>query len=857
MKRSAFWALTLIALALAGVASPHALGAEFGIPPGSLAIEALDDEGKPENLAGIHPDRLRISFGLEAEGSGTQARDLVFDVSPGLASNVDAVPSCPRVLFAYSAEECPPNTQIGVLSQETSGEKLELPVSNLEPAPGQAAAFGMKPLWTLPLLVMIRSSDYGLTFQAPDLAQFPLLGSGSIELWGVPADHQSGPPSQRRPFLATPARCGPMSLALRARSWQVNAPWLTATASSTPLEDCASLPFAPALRMALDNPIADAPTGAQIELTMPEDVDPDGRVSSQIEDVAVRLPDGVNVSPAGAQGMAACTDAQFGLGSSAEAKCPTNSRIGSIELESPQLQAALKGDIYLGEEHPGNRFRMLVSAPGPGINVKLVSALQADPATGRLSANLTDLPQIPMSRLSMNLEGGAQALLSTPVACGQSSAVGRFKPYSGGPPVERTIPLSISGRDELECGPTPFGPRMVAGATNSRAGRPTAFSVTLRREDGEQVPGRFAVTLPPGLNGAFAAVTRCSDADAASGDCPSASRIGQAVAEIGPGSTPAPLRGSVFLTGPYRGAPFGLVISFRAAIGVFDLGTVATRAALRVDRHSGRVTVATDPLPRIVAGVPIRFKTIGLDIDRRNLLRNPTSCEPTRVEASIQAAEGGVATATTPFALRGCNRLGFKPHFAMALTGPSELHAQGRPGLSISVRTGRGDTNLRDVSIALPRLLKFSSAQLREICSRRDASSGSCGPRAQVGTAQATTPLLNQKLRGSIFIVQPKGDGLPDLQIGLAAAGVELDLMSKSYRKNGRFVTKMTGLPDLPLSTVTMHLPPGRGSILSLRAGLCRNGKPRPLDAPIGASGQNGAYRQSSLSMTSEARCGR
>jgi hypothetical protein len=856
MRRGTLRVFALVALALAGIASPNALGAEFGIPPGSLAVEVLDSEGNPENLAGAHPDRLRIAFGLQVEETGTAARDFIFDVSPGLGSDIDAVPTCSRALFAFPLEECPANTQIGILSQDSFGETLELPVWNLEPAPGQAAVFGVKPLWTVPFVLTIRPGDYGLTFEAPDLVQFP-LGSGGIELWGVPADHQSGPASPRRPFLTTPTRCGPMSVALHIRSWEVNAPWLSDSASSTPFEDCASLPFAPQLQIELDNSVADAQTGARIELAMPEDVDPDGRASSLIEDVTLRLPEGVTVSPAGAQNLAACSDARFGFGSSAEAECPADSKIGTVELESPQLHVPLTGSIYLGEEHPGNRFRMLVSAPGPGVTLKLVSTLHADPATGRLSASLVDLPQIPMGRLSMNLDGGAQALLSTPVTCGHSSAVGRFEPYSGGSAVESVIPFSISARGGSECRPAPFAPRMVAGATNPRAGRSTAFSVTLRREDGEQIPSRFAVTLPPGLNGAFGVARRCGDAGAESGDCPSDSRIGQAVAEVGPGPGPAPMRGGVFLTGPYRGAPFGLAISFRAAIGPFDLGRVVTRAALRVDRHSGRVTVATDPLPRVVAGVPIRFKTLGLDIDRRGLLHNPTSCAPMSIEASIQAAEGGAATTKTPFALRGCNRLGFRPRFALALTGSAELHAQGRPGLSVSARTKRGDTNLRDIRIALPRLLKFSSAHIQEICSRRDASDGKCGPRTRVGTAYARTPLLAQRLKGPIFVVQPEGDGLPDLRIGLAAMGLEIDLLSESSRKNGRFVTKMTDLPDLPLSNFTMHLPPGRRSILALRAGLCKDGKARSLDVPIGVSGQNGAYRQSSLSMASKTRCDR
>ena len=52
-------------------------------------------------------------------------------------------------------------------------------------------------------------------------------------------------------------------------------------------------------------------------------------------------------------------------------------------------------------------------------------------------------------------------------------------------------------------------------------------------------------------------------------------------------------------------------MALHAAIGPFDLGTVPFRATVQVRRRTGRVTVATDPLPGDFEGIPIRFQAIG------------------------------------------------------------------------------------------------------------------------------------------------------------------------------------------------------------------------------------------------------
>ena len=99
-------------------------------------------------------------------------------------------------------------------------------------------------------------------------------------------------------------------------------------------------------------------------------------------------------------------------------------------------------------------------------------------------------------------------------------------------------------------------------------------------------------------------VPLCGEAQANAGTCPSASQIGTATVTAGAGPEPYAFSGPVSLTGPYGGAPYGLSVAVPAVAGPFNLGTVATRAAINVGLYDGRVT-ASGAVPTIVGGVPL------------------------------------------------------------------------------------------------------------------------------------------------------------------------------------------------------------------------------------------------------------
>jgi hypothetical protein len=830
---------------LLGTASA-APAAEFGIAPGSLSIRALDPTGDPFHRAGGHPDRLRLEFALNAVENGEATRDMVFALPPGLVGNPRAVAACPRDVFdQFAVAVCPPEAQIGTIELGIAETEEPQPIFNVAPAPDELATFGINFVVKFPIGLSLRPGDFGIEIEQRDSPQVFRIDGARIELWGVPADRQAETSTPRRPLLTTPTRCGePLSVALRVRSWRPGAPWVTASAQEqAPLTGCQELGFEPSLEFELTDPKADAPTGARVEVDVPQSEDADGTAASHLRAARVTLPDGMTISPVAAAGLSACTDSQLALGSAQKPSCPSRSRVGTLELLSPQLEEPLDGVLYAGEQHPDDRFRLFAVAKGPGIEAKLAGSLRPDPETGRLTAVLDDLPQLPFSRLGLRFDDGPGALLIAPLRCGPATAVASFEPYSGTATVESKDTATIApARPGSSCaGEPPFAPTFVAGTTPARAGRATTFSMTLRRGEGEQAAERLSVAFPLGLTARLRAAERCDSVAAAQGRCPAAARIGSALVEIGPDPGPQALSGDVFLTGPHRGAPLGMAMTFDAVLGPFDLGELTIRAAMRLDSRSGRVTVETDPLPRLVEGLPVRLRTIGLDIDRPGFMLNPTSCERAEIAATARSTGGDLSRLSSRFRARRCDALDFRPRISIGSTGAGGRR-DGNPGLRVTIRSRPGDTNLRAARIALPRTLGFDPSGLQAICSHRDAIDGACPRNARVGSALARTPLLRDPLSGSVYVVQPHGTGLPDLWTAIEGSGIRLDLRAKTRVAGRRVHATLLDLPDLPLSSFTMRLGTGGQSVLRFDRSPCA-ATARGAGAVAVLEGQNGAAR--------------
>jgi hypothetical protein len=96
--------------------------------------------------------------------------------------------------------------------------------------------------------------------------------------------------------------------------------------------------------------------------------------------------------------------------------------------------------------------------------------------------------------------------------------------------------------------------------------------------------------------------------------------------------------GRVYLTGPCRGAPYGLAVAVDAIAGPVNRGTVVVRQAIHVDPLTAQLRVVSDPFPTLAKGVPLHIRSVRVSIDKPRFMVSPTNCSRLQV--------GGTATTT-------------------------------------------------------------------------------------------------------------------------------------------------------------------------------------------------------------------
>ena len=842
MRGAVLAATVAMVLAVAGPAS-----ADFGIA--SFDGSVSNQDGSPFTQAGGHPFEATTDIDFTTQGPGLppveMPKTIIVDLPPGLIGNPNAVPLCTRAQFAdgsLSGGGCPPESQVGTSTLKTIFSPLTFPVYAMEPNPGQPARFMFRALIP-PVFIDARvrtESDYGLTVTIRGVSEaLPLIGT-SLTFWGVPADpaHDAerqcpgfvspcASHAQRKPFLTNPTSCsGPVTTRMRADSWQDPGDFKTASFVTHDQNDvpigatgCALERFGASMDVSPSVNSADSPSGLSVNLHVPQNDNPDGIATPHLKKAVVTLPEGVSVNPSAADGLGTCTTAQIGLGSADRPSCPDSSKIGKVQVITPLLKDPMDGSIYLAQQG-SNPFNSLLAiyivAERDGVILKLPGKVEPDPNTGQLKTTIDNAPELPFSDFNLTFSGGPRGVLATPAACGTFTSNAVLSPHNGGADVAPSSSFAITN----DCGGG-FNPSFLAGSTETAAGQATGFTLQVDRADGQQHLKSLSATLPPGLLANVGTVPLCDNAAAAAGTCDPASQVGTTNVASGAGSQPFNLPGKVYLTGPYKGAPFGLSIVVPAVAGPFNLGTVVVRAAISVDPNDAHLTVVSDDLPSIIQGIPLRIRSIDVDINKQGFMTNPTSCAPMKVDGTINSIEGGSAAVSSPFQVGGCASLPFNPSVAAKLTG--SLRKGGSPGLDVTLKSTSGQAHLRTVALTLPKVLGIPLGG--SACTQAQLAADSCPASSQYGTATASTPLLSGQLAGPVFLVSPSGGGLPSLFTRLSGSGVTVNLTSKTEIKNGALKATFGSIPDVAINDFTLSLKSGSGALLKSSAAICSSSR--------------------------------
>jgi hypothetical protein len=632
-------------VASVATSSAYASGG-FGIE--RYTLTASEKDGSEDTQAGSHPYELVAEAVLEpnAHTGADETKNLDLELPPGLVLDPSVVPNCTASEFAGGT--CPDDAAVGEVRMSVAGKIVSAVVYNLAPAPGEFARLGFT-VDSVPVIaeVSVRTGgDYGMTVSIQDIAQ---LGIESVKLT------LGGLSSSTLLTLPTSCASSPQTT-LEGESWGGETASVSTSFSQT--TGCQRLPFGPSLWIAPDVIEADTPSGYEVDLNVPQNENPEGLASADLENADITLSEGVGISLSAADGLQACTEGQIGLGSSAAVACPDASKIGTVAIRTPLLANPLQGAIYLAtpNENPfASSLAVYITAVDPvsGTSIKLAGEIEANQITGQLTIALRELPQIPISDLELHFFGGERSLLSTPPTCGLATSTSALTAWSGNAGVTASSAFDISqGLNGAQCSDSsPFSPTFQAGSTTAGAADTYgALSLFVSRTAQEGQLGAIAIQAPPAVAQLFAGVPACEEPQASEGACSVASEVGTATAQAGLGSYPADLNGQIYLTGPYGGAAQGLEIVLPVEPGPLKLGNVVVRASMQIEPGTRQLSIATGPLPSFADGAALQFKALLLELERDALRIRADGCESLTVTGTITGAQGAVVTtASEPF----------------------------------------------------------------------------------------------------------------------------------------------------------------------------------------------------------------
>lgn len=931
--------LVTVFLLLAGSASaaptPNPETHPFEILPGSFHVTPST------TLAGSHPDlTTTLDFAHDAKGrTYDDVLSTIVDLPVGLIGSDTALPTCTNsqlfagatIVFGEKEPRCPPGSVVGLISFDFGPSRLTAPLYNMETtSPGIAAQLGFLVDTTIQKLdIYLRPGDSGISVVAPKIENLGEPRDISVTVWGVPASHAhdlererwssispgqgqstttycghpvphfqpvcnseplavpAGIPS--RPYLSDPTGCGPHLATLKADSWEHPDRWSEAQAEFGPVTDCESVPFQPSVEAHTTTEAAESATGLNFAMNVPQTWDnPFVTATSHLKKATVTLPQGMSLNPSAGSGLGYCTEAQLATmtwdSTPGLVGCPEDSKVGSVEVETPVLFEKAEGAVYVAQpfHNPFNSLLALyivARVPERGIIVKVAGEVHADPVTGQLTTTFDENPQVPFSKFTLHFRQGATSPLVTPPTCGEYPVESALTPWAR--PLEAvSLPSSISVLSGVDGGPCPSGgtppfhPGLIAGSLNNAAGSYSPFYIRLSREDGEQEITHFSIKLPPGVTGKLAGVARCSDAQIAQAksreheqggaeeeadpSCPPASQVGRTIVEAGVGSILAQAPGKVYLAGPYHGAPISVVAITAARVGPFDLGTVVVREALRVDPETAEVSVdptGSDPLPHIIDGIPTHLRNIRIYMDRPEFVLNPTSCEPTSTASTVTGSGRDFAsesddqplTVTSPFQAADCQALGFKPRLRLELKG-RKTRRGGLPALKATLTARPGDANIGRAQVTLPPSEFLEQGHLKDVCPRSVWIQGQvpgerCPASSIYGHARAITPLLEAPLEGPVYLRTGYGTRLPEMVAALNGEEINVDVVGEidSVHKKGSEVSLLRNtfktVPDAPVSRFELELKGGRKGLLVNSTNVCK-GTHKALAAFTGHNGK-------------------
>jgi hypothetical protein len=226
-------------------------------------------------------------------------------------------------------------------------------------------------------------------------------------------------------------------------------------------------------------------------------------------------------------------------------------------------------------------------------------------------------------------------------------------------------------------------------------------------------------------------------------------------------------------------------------------------------------------------------------------LRLPTSCPGGALLTSVlgdswqeePTSPRPLLTETSMAGMTGCEVLQFNPSIATE----ASTHRAGAPtGYSVRIDLPQNEEleslatpDIRATEVALPEgtVLSPSAANGLSACSDEQfglhvEGGGDCPSSSKIGKVEVTTPLLSKALTGSVYVGSPEcspcspGDAqngrMARLFVEAEGSGVVIKQAGRTKidQTTGRLVTSFTGMPQAPVSDISISLESGSNAAL-------------------------------------------
>lgn len=265
-------------------------------------------------------------------------------------------------------------------------------------------------------------------------------------------------------------------------------------------------------------------------------------------------------------------------------------------------------------------------------------------------------------------------------------------------------------------------------------------------------------------------------------------------------------------------------------------GSQATQEPTDSFATTAQGRAVSDPLPRILEGIPLDVRSVAIRIERPNFTLNPTSCAEKAFAGAATSALGQIAPLAERFQVGGCKSLPYKPKLTTRLFGP--IHRGGHPRFRTIFTAKAGEANTKRIVLALPRSEFIDQGHFRTICTRVQFAANACPPGSIYGHVKATSPLLDYPLEGAVYL-RSSSHKLPDAVLALRgppSQPIAIDVLGRIDSVNGGLRTTIETVPDAPITKAVVTLQGGRKGLFQNSTNICKG----TFRATLKLDGQNG-----------------